>query len=162
MIEETLQSTNTLLEGYGIDFIFRHATDHRDLGISAFSRAISDPRTTPETKLLLGFNLSDPRLFVSGSADTGNQMIVSTLATGLVQEQDPQRQMTWATLLANAVLGPHSDNQRENSKIQSALAHAPKNPPADRVLSALTAVAARVTKDEKSRLLRLEQVWQSR
>jgi hypothetical protein len=161
MIEEALESDNSLLQAYALDFVVRHAPGERDLGIVALRRAVADPRTSEENKLMLAFNMADARLFLQGSADQENLSIISTLAAGLVEEHDQQRQGTWATLLANAVLGPHSDNAEENGRIEFSLVHGPGNPPAREVLRALNAAASRVTGADRSRLLQVERIWQS-
>ncbi len=161
MLAGALQSELDLLNRYALDYLGRHATPQRDSAVQLLHDAILSPKTPSDHKLNFALALTGQTFLVrERKADPANQMIVGTLATALVNEDDTARRATWARILASSVLMEFSPDPQEASQIRSSLTRSPQNPPAARVNSVLSDVIAQSTGDEKEMVTRLLKSWQ--
>jgi hypothetical protein len=162
MLAAALQGDLDLLSRYALDYLERQASTQRDSAVQLLHDAILSSKTPADRKVNFALALvGQAYLIRDRKADAVNQMIVGTIATGLVNEDDSARRSTWARILASSVLMEFSPDPQEASQIRSSLTRSPQNPPAARVNSVLSDVMAHATGDEKEMVSQLLKAWHS-
>jgi hypothetical protein len=162
MLADALESNQDILQRYALNRVAASAGRGRERAVQLLSEAIASPRTTGDSKIELGRFMSRSMFLVQEcKANRGNQIVIGTLASAMVNETDRARRAAWARILAAALLMAFCENLSDENRIRSELIRSPDCPPANEVISVLSAAAASGKDGEKAIVERLLKAWQS-
>ena len=131
-------------------------------GSTMISKAIDSDALSSETKVELGYYLTRNYFFDSSvKDDAANEIVVASLAKGMVNETNNERSMEWMNFLGSCVLGEFSANKATDEAMRYALIRSIETPSPAQVRDVLSKLARLADTFERERIMELLKAWQT-
>jgi len=162
LLAHALTQREDLLRFYALDVIGRRSQLGRADGATMISKAIDSDALSSETKVELGYYLTRNYFFDSSvKDDAANEIVVASLAKGMVNETNNERSMEWMNFLGSCVLGEFSANKATDEAMRYALIRSIVTPSPAQVRDVLSKLARLADTFERERIMELLKAWQA-